>query len=210
MALAEGTGAGAADPALAAEATARLGAVARLDGDGDGAREHFERALDAWRRLGDLAGEADTIRLQGASELTVGRARAALPRLLRAADLERAAGSGPRGATLQSLGWCEFQVGAVAEAQGHLWDAMQLLGEEGSPIEAAWCMGLLGFTFLVIGRLSQARSVAENLLDQVRIQSDPWAVGRCRLLLGRMHGRPSRAERCRGALVRRQPAPVGP
>ncbi len=182
-AMADGRQEGDSHPELAAEAVAHLGAVARLEGDGDRARDLFERALEDWRRMGDLSGEADTVRLQGWSDMTVGRVRAALPRLLRAADLERAAGVGPRGTTLQSLGWCEFQVGAVAEAQEHLWLAMESLGQEGSPIEAAWCMGILGFSFLVIGQLAQARSVAENLLELARIQSDPWTVGRCRLLL---------------------------
>ncbi len=170
-------------PELVAEATAHLGVVARLEGHGDRAREQFDRALEGWRALGDLAGEAETVRLQGWSELTVGRVRAALPRLLRAADLERAAGTGPRGTTLQSLGWCEFHVGAVADAQHHLWEAVGLLSEEGSPIEAAWSVGILGFTFLIVGQLSQARSIVENLLEQARLQSDPWAVARCRLLL---------------------------
>ncbi len=182
-AIAQGAGGAEAHLELVADATAHLGAVARLEGQGDQAREHFERALETWRSLGDLAGEADTVRLQGSSELTVGRVRAALPRLLRAADLERAAGTGPRGTTLQNLGWCEFHVGAVADSQRHLWDAAQLLSEEGSPIEAAWCVGILGYSFLIIGQISQARSVAENLLEQARIQSDPWSVGRCRLLL---------------------------
>lgn len=164
-------------------ALARRGAVARLAGDGVRARESFERALAGFRAAGDRAGEADTVRLQGWSELTVGRVRAALPRLLRAADLERSLGGRARGETLQNLGWCEFQVGSAIDAQRHLWEAGEQLVGAGQLGQAGWCFGILGFTFLHTGRIGQARDIADNLLQLSRAQGDPWAEGRCKLLL---------------------------
>lgn len=164
-------------------ALARRGAVARLSGDGDRARESFERALVGFRAADDRAGEADTVRLQGWSELTVGRVRAALPRLLRAADLERSLAGRARGQTLQDLGWCEFQVGSVIDAQHHLWEAGEQLVGAGQLGQAGWCFGILGFTFLHTGRIGQARDIANNLLQLSRAQGDPWAEGRCKLLL---------------------------
>ena len=74
-------------PDLAAEAAANLGAIARLRGDPD-LRERFADAHARWRELADPRGEVATLRLEGWSELTVGRSRAALPRLLQALAMQ--------------------------------------------------------------------------------------------------------------------------
>ena len=76
-------------PDLAAHASANLGAIARLHGDRDLARDRFADAHARWRALGDPGGEVATLRLEGWSELTVGRSRAALPRLLQALAMQR-------------------------------------------------------------------------------------------------------------------------
>ena len=102
-------------PELAARATAYLGSVARLAGYTDIARERFEEAHGRWRALDDPGGEVDTLRLQGWSELTAGRARAALPLLLRALALEERLGDDRLGGDLlKNLGWCELLAGEVS------------------------------------------------------------------------------------------------
>ncbi len=170
-------------PDLARTATAWQAAAARLSGDGDTARDLFEQAQQEWRAAGDLAGEADALRLQGWSELTAGRARAAQPRLRRAAELERQAGVGPRGVTLQSLGWSELLVGDTGAAQEHLWAAAERHFAADDAGALAWCFGILCFTFLQLGRLRQAEEGAAALLAQAQAQGDPWSEATCTVLL---------------------------
>ncbi len=160
-----------------------LASVARLGGHNDEARDLFEQAQLAARREGDLLGEADAVRLAGWSELTAGRIRLALPRLERAAELERQAGVGTRAQTLQSLGWTEFAVGDIDAAQDHLWKAARRFAVAGNPGQVAWCFGILCFTFLQLGRIDQARELATNLIDETRVNGDPWGEALCMVLL---------------------------
>ncbi|MEO6989651.1 MAG: tetratricopeptide repeat protein, partial [Aquihabitans sp.] len=170
-------------PPLAALAVAHLGAVARLQGDQDGAREMFEIAVERWRNLNDLQGLADTYRLQGWSELTAGRHRAALPRLQQAAAIETQLDeSVRRGETLRYLGWCEFVVGDLAAAQEHLWEALRWSSESDDFGAIGWCFGLLGHTMLQAGQAAQARNLAANLRAVSSSQSDPWGEWTCAIL----------------------------
>ena len=175
--------AGTQRPPLAALAVAHLGAVARLQGDLDGAREMFDTAVDRWRELGDLQGLADTYRIQGWSEFTAGRHRAALPRLLQAAAIEEQLDEPVRrGETLRYLGWCEFVVGELGAAQEHLWEAMRWSSESEDFGSIGWCFGLLGHTMLQAGQVNQARALAVNLRAVSSSQSDPWGEWTCAIL----------------------------
>jgi class 3 adenylate cyclase/tetratricopeptide (TPR) repeat protein len=167
---------------MTAEAIARLGAVDRLRGDVGRSRSRFEDAQARWRAIGDPLGEAATLRLQGWVEVLAGRSRFALPRLLRALDLERSTGE-ETAETLQSLGWCEFQLGSVPAARGHLWRAAGRFAERGDPAGIGWCLAILGFTLLQEGRVAQAADIGASLRAQARSQGDPWAEGICSLLL---------------------------
>jgi class 3 adenylate cyclase/tetratricopeptide (TPR) repeat protein len=171
-------------PALHATATGRLAAAARLQGDTDGARQWFDDALRRWRELGDVDGEAETLRLQGWAELTVGRPRAALPRLLRAADLERGGPAGRESAdTLRCLGWCEFLVGHFDQARSSLWEAALRFGDDGDLGAMAWCWGILAFTFLQSGDFDRATEIAMQMDDLARSQGDTWSAATCQLLI---------------------------
>lgn len=175
--------AGARRPPLAALAVAHLGAVARLQGDRDGARDLFETAIDRWRGLGDLQGLADTYRLQGWSEFTAGRHRAALPRLRQAAAIEeQMAEPVRRGETLRYLGWCEFVVGELGSAQEHLWEAMRWSADADDIGSIGLCFGLLGHTMLQGGQVHQAASLAANLRVVSSSQSDTWGEWTCAVL----------------------------
>ncbi len=174
---------------LALRATSWLAVAARLDGDAEAARYLFDEAQRAWREDGDVAGEADTQRLQGWGELTAGRARAAQPKLRRAFELERLGPNGPTGETLQALGWAEFLVGDTDAAREHLWAAAERYAAADDEGGISWCFGILGFSFLQAGRIAQAEQIAENLLAQARVQGDPWTEGTCmiRLAAGRIY-----------------------
>lgn len=175
--------AGARRPPLAALAVAHLGAVARLQGDRDGARELFATAIERWRGLGDLQGLADTYRLQGWSEFTAGRHRAALPRLRQAAAIEeQIIEPVRRGETLRYLGWCEFVVGDLASGQKHLWEAMRWSADANDFGSIGWCFGLLGHMMLLAGQVNQAASLAANLRAVSSSQSDPWGEWTCAIL----------------------------
>jgi class 3 adenylate cyclase/tetratricopeptide (TPR) repeat protein len=175
--------AGLTRPPLAALAEANLGAVARLQGDLDGARERFDAAAAAWHALDDLQGVADTLRLQGWAEFASGRPRAAMPRLEHAAAIEEQLDEPVRRSdTLRYLGWCEFLDGRIADAQRHLWDAAQIASQGDESGAAAWCIGLLGHTFLRQGRAGQAMEVATNLREVAARGGDPWGAWTCATL----------------------------
>lgn len=175
--------AGSHRPPLAALALAHLGAVARLQGDLEEAGELFDQALVSWRDLGDLQGLADTFRLQGWAEFAVGRPRAALSRLQRAAALEEQIDEPiRRGETLRYLGWCEFLAGEIGAAQRHLWEAMRCSADSEDFGSIGWSFGLLGHTFLQSGQASQAKDLASNLRAAASSESDPWGEWTCAIL----------------------------
>ena len=182
--------------ALGRRAIGRLAAVARLQGDQDTARDLFESAQVAAREAGDLLGEADTARLSGWTELTAGRARSALPRLRRAAELERRAGVGARAETLQALGWSEFSVGEIEDAQAHLWQAASQAGTDGDRGQVVWCFGILCFTFLQFGRVEQATQLARDLIDAAHANGDPWGEGLCTVLLAACRSAAGEVDEC--------------
>lgn len=176
--------AGADHPDLLASANAQLAVVARLQGDADTTRSHFALAQRHWVEAGDARGEAEVLRLQGWSDLTVGRPRPALTRLRRAASLEASLPDGRvRADTLQHLGWCEFLVGDLHNARIHLWDAAVRFGELDDAGSVGWCWGILGFTFLATGELGRTREIAENLLQVSRDRGDHLSEATCTLLL---------------------------
>ena len=189
-------GAGAWRPALEATALANLGAVARLQGDLDLSRERFELAADRWRTLGDLQGQIDVLRLQGWSEITAGRPRAALPRLQRAVALEERLEHPVRpGETLRYLGWCEFLSGELVPARAHLWSAMSYSSDAEDLGSLGWCFGLLGQILLLSGQITLCLEVARNLRAVASRNSDPWGEWSCATLeasallgLGDAHG----------------------
>ncbi|MGK2948146.1 MAG: ATP-binding protein [Acidimicrobiales bacterium] len=164
-----------------AEALAGLGVVARLQGDAEESARCFTESRRRWQVLGDLVGEARSVRTHGWAELMAGRPRAARPKLLRALDLEDASGS-PSGVTLQCLAWSEFLVGEHAAARAHLWDAAGALSLVGDRPGLAWCFSILGNSLWQEGRVHQARGIAENLLASAS-QGDPWGQGMARVLL---------------------------
>lgn len=170
-------------PHLAASALAHLGAVARLGGDRDLARERFEAAATRSRELDDVDGQIDALRLEGWSEIAAGRPRAALPRLERALAMEDRLGEARRrGETLQYLGWCEFLSGEVASARRHLWAAMEhsmAVGDQGA---LGWCFGLLAFSHLQAGEVARSLDLSRNLREVARRNGDPWGEWTCATL----------------------------
>lgn len=175
--------AGPSRPQIVATATARLATATRLQGDADGARQWFDDALQRWRQLNDSAGEAETLRLQGWAELSVGRPRSALPRLLRAAELERREPNGRESAdTLRSVGWSEYLVGDFDAARASLWDAALRFSEDGDLGAMAWCWGILAMSFLQTGDIDRALEMAERIAELAKSQGDTWSGATCMLL----------------------------
>ncbi|MBI2710624.1 MAG: AAA family ATPase [Actinobacteria bacterium] len=182
---------------LSCQALAWSGVVARLRGDPDRARDLFEEAARTCRAVGEERGEIEVLRLQGWAELQAGRARAAQPRLRRAAELADGAG-GPDGALLLALGWSELFLGDLTAAQEHLWEGARLHALDGDQGGVTWCFGIIAFSFLVQGRIGQAHDVAANLLEWCETAGDAWQEGIFRVLLAACHAgrasvRPARA-----------------
>jgi class 3 adenylate cyclase/tetratricopeptide (TPR) repeat protein len=164
------------------EAHTGLGVVARLRGDAEAALAEFDAGRRAWQDAGDLAGEAGSVRTHGWAELMAGRPRAALPKLLRARELDEVTGR-PRGTTLQCLAWCEFLIGDHAAARAHIWEAARELSDEDDRLGLAWCFGILGNSLWQEGRVGQAEQVADNLLEASRRLGDGWNEGMCLVLM---------------------------
>jgi class 3 adenylate cyclase/tetratricopeptide (TPR) repeat protein len=174
--------AGARTPAERGEAATGLGAVSRLLGDTDASLAHFEAARAAWHESGDAMGEAASVRTHGWAELVAGRPRSALPKLLRARELEEST-SAAQGVTLQCLAWCEFQLGNHAATRRHLWAAGQALSADEDRLELGWCFAILGNSLWQEGRVGQAEAVAGNLLATSQQLGDLWGEGTCQVLL---------------------------
>lgn len=164
------------------QAQTGLGVVARLLGDTDRAQEAFDAGRRAWQAAGDLAGESGSVRTHGWAELTAGRPRSALPKLLRALELDQVTGR-PQGVTLQCLAWCEFLVGDHAAARANIWEAAKELAAEDDRINLGWCFSILGNSLWQEGRVAQAENVAENLLEASRNLGDEWNEGMSLVLL---------------------------
>lgn len=178
----------ATDTALGTSAVAHLGAVSRLTGDTELAKERFEMAIAAARAADDPQLLADVHRLQGWSEITAGRPRTALPQLRRAAEIEATLDVAPRrGETLQYLGWCEFLSGRLADARQHLWDAMAQSVDVEDTGAIGWCFGLLGFTLLHGGQAARSLEISSNLRQVARRNSDPAAEWTCATLEAASH-----------------------
>jgi class 3 adenylate cyclase/tetratricopeptide (TPR) repeat protein len=170
-------------PADEANALAHLGAIARLSGDADLARERFSAAARIARELDDVGVQVDVLRLEGWSDVSVGRFRAALPRLERAAALEAELEDAPgRGETMRHLGWCEYLAGDLAAARRHLQDAMACSNEVGDPGAVAWCFGLLASTYLHGGQATRTLEITVQLREVARSQGDPWGEWTCATL----------------------------
>jgi tetratricopeptide (TPR) repeat protein len=116
------------------------------------------------------------VRTHGWAEVVAGRPRSALPKLLRAQELDEVTGR-PRGITLQCLAWCEFLLGEHAAARSHIWEAARELSAADDRLGLAWCFGLLGNSLWQEGRVQQAENVADNLLAASRRLGDPWGEG---------------------------------
>lgn len=190
--------------AVAGEACTGLGVVARLRGDTDRARDWFDAARHAWQQCGDLAGEAASVRTHGWSELMAGRPRAALPKLLRAQELDQVTGN-PPGLTLQCLAWSEYLIGDHTAARAHLWEAAQALAAVDDRPGLSWCFAILGNSLWQEGRVAQARAIAENLLAEAGGSSEPWGEGMCFVLLASCQldgGEPEEARRSVTAAIR--------
>lgn len=188
----------------AGEAYTGLGVVARLRGETDQARDWFDAGRHAWQQAGDLAGEAASVRTHGWSELMAGRPRAALPKLLRAQELDQVTGS-PPGLTLQCLAWSEYLIGDHTAARAHLWDAAQALAAVDDRPGLGWCFGILGNSLWQEGKVAQAQTIAENLLAAAGGLSEPWGEGMCFILLAGCQldgGDPEEARRSVTAAIR--------
>jgi class 3 adenylate cyclase len=190
--------------AFAGDALTGLGVVARLGGDTDQARDWFDAARGAWQEAGDLAGEATSVRTHGWTELIAGRPRAALPKLLRAQELDRVSGN-PPGLTLQCLAWSEYLIGDHNAARSHLWEAAQALAAVDDRAGLGWCFGILGNSLWLEGKVSLAQTIAENLLTTASELSEPWGEGMCFVLLASCQldgGAPEDARSSVGSAIR--------
>lgn len=170
-------------PARMAWAMGHLAATTRLGGDLDLADERFEAAARLARELADVHTQAELARLEGWTDLAVGRFRAALPRLERAAALEARHGlDDRRSETLRNLGWCQYLAGDLRAARDHLVEAMEREGADDQPGVVAWSAGLLAATWLHGGQARRSVAITSELRGVSRANGDPWGEWTCATL----------------------------
>jgi class 3 adenylate cyclase/tetratricopeptide (TPR) repeat protein len=144
----------------------------------------LEHALELWRRLGDDAAAAKTLRLMGMTYLWAGDNEAAERRLGEALTAFRSLGDRQgEGWALQNRAWLSFNQGLLDEADERLAEAEKTFTEIGDYGGLSFVRGLLGFVRMFQGRFEEAGEIAEYILSHDRDRNDKWALGMILLLL---------------------------
>lgn len=182
----------AADPAGDATLSARrltvLGAVEQLEGDLAGSSRSLAAAVEAWRAVGDRAGEGDALRRAGLTYMLSAQSAAAEAAFEEARDIARDLGSRRDEAwAMWHLAELSFYAGRQEEAEGRLRDAGRAFEEAGDTGGLGWVRGLLGYLKYVQGERRDAEELAGSILDDVRDRGDRWALGMVLLLLASVH-----------------------
>jgi class 3 adenylate cyclase/tetratricopeptide (TPR) repeat protein len=172
------------DERSAARAVMARGSVEQKEGDIDRSIASLSEAADRFRRLADLGGLGEALRLRCMVEIFGGRlddaevsAEAALAASTEAGD------RATQGWASQNLAWTAFVTGRPDEADRRLGVAIEIFGEIGDTQGLAWSLGLLAWVRFQQRRVAEALALGEQVLDEARARSDPWATAMMLLLV---------------------------
>ncbi len=174
----------AVDPAVFAEVLAVRGRIAQRSGDVEAAMELLTDAAQEFEVLGDQRGRAEALRQRALVEIFAGR----LVDAERSAEEARAGfeQSGDRsgiGWSHQHLAWIAFMAGDPATADDHVRTSLVDFAAVGDSRGMAWGTGLLAWIRFQNGNIDEARILGEQVLEEARSRSDPWADAMMTLLM---------------------------
>lgn len=160
------------------------GVVLQMGGDVAGSAAVLRRAVDAWREVGDRAGEGDALRRFGLTCMLSADVAGAESALNEALAIARDLGSRRDEAwALWHLAELSFYAGRAEEAESRLHDAGLAFQEAGDTGGTGWVRGLLGYLKFVQGQRDEAERLAIGILDDLRDRGDRWALGMVLVLL---------------------------
>jgi class 3 adenylate cyclase/tetratricopeptide (TPR) repeat protein len=178
----------AGDPTLTARRLTVLGVVEQLEGDLTASSRSLAAAVEAFRVIGDRAGEGDALRRAGLTYMHSADAVAAEAAFEEARTIARDLGSRRDEAwAMWHLAELSFYAGRAEEAEARLQDAGRAFEEAGDTGGLGWVRGLLGYLRYVQGDREEAAALAGSILDDVRDRGDRWALGMVLLLLASVH-----------------------
>ncbi len=156
---------------LAAEAVSlhRLGTIAVESGRFRDAADHYEAALNGYRRYGDRLGEARILHNLGLTEHLLHNHTSALGYFRASIAIYRDTGSRLGGAhALCCLSSVETDLGSYDEASEHLQRAVQVFREAGDQIGEACAVMRIGDLCLRRGQLAEAAGLLEQAVAVYR------------------------------------------
>lgn len=172
---------------LYADALNLLADIQTMEGDYGAARATVERAINAWRLLGDAHGEAEAIRVRGRASMFGGDLTGAERDIAEALARYRDAGD-RRGEAwaLQNLATISFFLGdapAADERLGRAEAAFRDLGDYGG---LNWTFAVLAWVRFQEGRPEEAEALALAQLPESEAIGNRWVVAILQMLLGNL------------------------
>jgi class 3 adenylate cyclase/tetratricopeptide (TPR) repeat protein len=173
---------------IEAHVSLRLGDVEHRSGDFDHAIKLYTEATAQFRRLGDVAGAAEALRLSGITYLFTSRFEEAESAILAALqafeDVEDTHGTAW---SWQNLAWISFARGRLAQAERRIARAVEFFEHIGDESGVAWCQGLLAYVRLHQGRLDEADTLSATAFIDARERGERWGQGMMLVLRSSVH-----------------------
>ena len=171
-------------PRSRAKALTVQGHIQQTEGDLVESARSLDEAIEAWRELGDAAGEAEALSMRGMTSLFAGQAEEAEAAIRRALEVFRSLGARREEAwALWNLAWISFEEGNLPRAEERLQKSEQAFAEAGDFGGIGWAQGLRGFVKYFKGERTEAERIALQVLDLVTESGDRWAHGMVLVLL---------------------------
>ncbi len=186
-------------PEIEALVALRLGDVAHRSGDFDRAVQCYSEATAIYRRMGDIAGAAESLRLSGITYLFTSRFDEAEGAILAALQVFQDIDDAHSIAwSWQNLAWISFARGRLQQAETRVDRAVEFFERTGDESGVAWCKGLLAYVRMHQGRLDEADSLSAAAFADARERGEKWGQGMMLVLRASVHlwsGRTSTAVR---------------
>jgi DNA-binding SARP family transcriptional activator/Tfp pilus assembly protein PilF len=149
------------------------------------ARAHYERAVDFYRELGDLAGQGRAYNGLGAAFEQQGQYREGLEFFVQALGLYQAAGDRSwQAVVLNNIGWCHSQLGNYEQGLACCEQALAVHQELGNQSGEAHAWDSLGYAHRNLVRFGEAVACHQQALTLFRKQGDRFHQAEILIHLG--------------------------
>jgi LuxR family maltose regulon positive regulatory protein len=151
-------------------------------------QQHFQQALDYWRRAGNLPGLANTLNSVGVGFYYQGLYARAIETLEQALIEARRCGQlRTEAPTLASLGDVYRDTGEYARAQQLYQTAYDIGRQINEGFVITYALDALGATFRLLGDLPTARRLVQQALEQAESHRSNYETGLAKISLGIIH-----------------------